>query len=77
MPSPAATRFEIKSIPPHIADRFRRAAALRGITQADYLERLLDLHDRMRLLADSPTNDGRWEQVGTELDALGLQTVSG
>lgn len=73
----AAARFEIKTLPPEIAERFRRGAAFRGLTQAEYLERLLDLHDQMRALADSPTSDGRWQQVATELEALGLQTVSG
>jgi len=58
-------------------ERFSRAASMRQLTHAQYLERLLDLHDRMRSLADTATSDGRWEQVQTEIEALGLQTVTG
>lgn len=71
------TILAIKGMPAHVAERFRRGARARNITQAEYLDRLLDLHDQMRALADSPTSDGRWQQVATELEALGLQTVSG
>ena len=55
--------------------QFRRGAAMRGTSQAQYLAALLELHARMRALADIPTPAGRWEQVATELEALGLQTM--
>jgi hypothetical protein len=40
-----AKPFMIKSVPPDVAVRFAETARLHGITQADLLARLLDLHD--------------------------------
>ena len=56
--------------------RLKRAAGARGLSYGEYVEALIALHDSMRALADTPTSDGRWEQVGTELRALGLETVT-
>ncbi len=53
-------------------DRMARAARVRGMSQDRYLRALLDLHDAMRARADAG-DDG----IGIELEALGLQTVSG
>lgn len=56
--------------------RLKRAAGARGMSYGEYVEALLGLHDVMRALADTSTPDGRWEQVSTELRALGLETVT-
>ena len=64
----------IRSVDDAIAERFARNAAARGMSQAQYLAALVELHSTMRALADSPTSDGRWQQVQTELESLGLQT---
>lgn len=53
-------------------DRMARAARVRGMSQDRYLRALLDLHDAMRARADAG-DDG----ISVELEALGLQTVSG
>lgn len=76
MPS-AIGSILIRNVDADARGRLSRGAAMRGMTQAEYLGRLLDLHDTMRALADTPTSDGRWEQVATELESLGLQTVRG
>lgn len=66
----------ISGADPNTIQRLRRAARIHGMEQAEYLAALLDLHDRMRALADTLTSDGRWEQVGTELELLGLRGAS-
>lgn len=70
-----STILNIRGIDAGAVERIRRAAASRGWTHGEYVARLVDLHDAMRALADTETPDGRWEQVATELEALGLQTV--
>ena len=67
--------LRIRSVFIDTAERFARNAAARGMPQSEYLTALVEMHDRMRALADTPTSDGRWLQVGAELEALGLQTV--
>ena len=74
---PELKTLGLKNVSIDTHSRFARGAAVRGCTQAEYLTALLDLHDRMRALADTPTSDGRWEQIATELEALGLQTITG
>jgi len=64
-----------RNVPAEYRDRLTRAATLRGWTIAEYMCRLMDLHDVTRALADTTTSDGRWEQVATELESLGLQSV--
>ena len=67
----------VLKVAPHVADRFRRAARVRHMTQGDYLERLMELHDRLRKCADSgkggmPICDWAF----AVLDDLQLQTVN-
>ena len=69
-----ATTLNIRKIDPATVERLKRAASARGWTLAEYIARLADLHDAMRALADTQTPDGRWEQVATELQSLGLET---
>ena len=70
--------------PRHVADRFRRAARVRHMTQGDYLERLMILHDCLRELADTDwgsRNNDRTEMAACQwiietLAGLQLQTVT-
>jgi hypothetical protein len=64
----------IRDVPVSVTERFRRAARLRGISQAEYLARLVTLHDEARGWVDedrilSPEN------ISDRLEALGLQSV--
>lgn len=45
--------LRIRNVADPDAQRFRRAAAARGITQAAYLTALLDLHDHIRDTGDA------------------------
>lgn len=72
---PAPVSIAIRGVSADTLAQFRRGAAMRGSSQAQYLAALVELHARMRALADTPTADGRWGQVATELEALGLQTM--
>ena len=65
----------IRNFDPDARERIKRASQARGMTMGEYLSRCAEAVDRMRALADTPTSDGRWEQVGVELESLGLQTV--
>jgi hypothetical protein len=51
--------------------RFRAAAGGRGMTHAQYLTALVELHARIRAAADAGDEVAR-----ATLDALGLQTVA-
>jgi len=62
----------LRRVPAQTAKRFRQAAGGRNLTHAQYLAALVALHDRMRALAD----DGNDDRVRTELERLGLMTVS-
>jgi hypothetical protein len=63
----------IRDVPVSVTERFRRAARLRGISQAEYLARLVQLHDVARAWADEePTTPN---SIGDRLEALGLQRV--
>lgn len=70
------TTLNVRNIDDQAAERIKRAAHARGMTVGQYLAKLIDLHDAMRALADTPTSDGRWRQVAVELEGLGLQTVT-
>ncbi len=61
----------IRNVPVETRERALRAAAARNMTLAEYLTALAQLHDAMRVLADSGH-----EQVRAELEGLGLNTVS-
>lgn len=54
----------IRKLDPATLERFRRGAAARGITQAEYLERLLTLHEFEMAMANR------------ELPAMGLEPVT-
>lgn len=75
MPTPTLTTLNIRNIDATTVALAKQAAASRNMTLGEYFARLVDLHVEMRALADSQTNDGRWEQVATQLEALGLSTV--
>ena len=73
-PDPGAREHEdimLRRVPRQVAMRYRAAAGGRGMTHAQYLTALVDLHARVRDLAD-----GGDEQARGLLDELGLQTVS-
>lgn len=61
----------LRRVPRETAMRFRAAAGGRGLTHAQYLSALVSLHGRLRELADAGD-----EQLRSELDALGLTTVT-
>jgi hypothetical protein len=61
----------LRSVPRPVAQRFRAAAGGRGMTHAQYLAALVELHESMRQRADS----GHAE-LAAELERLGLSTVS-
>jgi hypothetical protein len=62
----------LRRVPAATAKRFRQAAGGRGLTHAQYLAALVELHDAMRGLADEAGE----ERVRAELERLGLTTVS-
>jgi hypothetical protein len=61
----------MRRVPRESAQRFRAAAGARGLTHAQYLAALVELHARLRELAD-----GGDEQAKRELETLGLSTVT-
>ena len=66
--------LNVRNIDGRAAERIKAGARARGWTAGRYLAALVDLHDAMRALADTPTADGRWQQIAVELEALGLET---
>ena len=61
----------LRSVPRGIAMRYRAAAGGRGMTHAQYLTALVELHARIRALADAGD-----EKARETLEELGLQTVA-
>jgi hypothetical protein len=61
----------LRSVPRATAQRFRAAAGGRGLTHAQYLAALVQLHESMRNRAD-----GGDAELAAELERLGLTTVS-
>ena len=61
----------LRRVPRDVAMRYRAAAGGRGMTHAQYLTALVELHGRIRALADAGD-----EQARSALDELGLQTVN-
>lgn len=61
----------LRRVPRDVAMRFRGSAGGRGMTHAQYLSALVELHRRARELADG--GDG---EVGKALDELGLASVT-
>jgi len=74
-PPPGALRESddilLRKVPRETAQRFRAAAGGRGMTHAQYLAALVALHEVARGLAD-----GGDTRIATELERLGLQSVS-
>ena len=73
-PDPGGREHEdimLRRVPREIAMRYRAGAGGRGMTHAQYLTALVELHARVRALAD-----GGDERARAALDELGLQTVS-
>jgi hypothetical protein len=61
----------LRSVPKLVAQHFRGAAGGRGMTHAQYLAALVELHQAMRERAD-----GGDSELGAELEKLGLSTIS-
>ena len=61
----------LRRVPRTVGMRFRAAAGGRGMTHAQYLTALVELHAKIRELADGGDAEAR-----TALDELGLQTVA-
>ena len=61
----------LRRVPRDTAMRFRGSAGGRGMTHAQYLTALVDLHRRARELADAGN-----EQLERELTELGLASVT-
>jgi hypothetical protein len=61
----------LRRVPREVAMRYRAAAGGRGMTHAQYLTALVELHAKVRALSD-----GGNEQARAALDELGLQTVA-
>lgn len=61
----------LRRVPRSVGHRFRGAAGARGITHAQYLAALVDLHEAMRQRADQGD-----PEVAAALERLGLRTVS-
>jgi hypothetical protein len=61
----------LRRVPREVAMRYRAAAGGRGLTHAQYLTALVELHAKIRALAEAGDEAAR-----SVLDELGLQTVS-
>ena len=61
----------LRRVPREVAMRYRAAAGGRAMTHAQYLTALVELHGKIRELADGGDTAAR-----TALDELGLQTVA-
>jgi len=61
----------LRRVPREVAMRYRAAAGGRAMTHAQYLTALVELHAKVRALAD-----GGDEAAKAALDELGLQTVA-
>ena len=61
----------LRRVPREVAMRYRAAAGARGMTHAQYLTALVELHARIRARAEAGD-----EGAKAVLDELGLQTVS-
>jgi hypothetical protein len=61
----------LRRVPRSVGYRFRGAAGARGLTHAQYLSALVELHEAMRQRADQGD-----PEVGAALERLGLRTVS-
>lgn len=62
----------IRNLPSEAAERIKRAAAMRQMTLGEYLDALSRFHDAARAHADAGD-----DALNAELEALGLQTITG
>jgi hypothetical protein len=72
--APGAREHEdimLRRVPRDVAMRFRGSAGGRGLTHAQYLTALVDLHRKVRELADAGD-----ERLARELETLGLASVT-
>jgi len=72
--APAGREHEdimLRRVPREVAMRYRAGAGGRGMTHAQYLTALVELHARIRALADAGD-----EHAAATLIELGLQTVA-
>ena len=72
--APAGKEHEdimLRRVPREVAMRYRAAAGGRGMTHAQYLTALVELHAKVRALAEAGDESAR-----AALDELGLQTVA-
>jgi hypothetical protein len=67
-----ATNLAIAGLDPFVRDRFGLAAAARGLTAAEYLGALVELHEAMRALVDRATHP----EVDQTLRRLRLGSVT-
>ena len=69
-----ARDIHIRALPDDVAERFSRGARARGMNQATYLTRLLELHDCSRSYVNKlGLTTSSW--LKDELARLGLQSV--
>jgi hypothetical protein len=61
----------LRRVPRPVAQRFRASAGGRGLTHAQYLAALVELHEAIRTRAD-----GGDAELTAELERLGLTTVT-
>jgi len=61
----------LRRVPRPVAQRFRASAGGRGLTHAQYLAALVELHEATRMRAD-----GGDAAAAAELERLGLSTVT-
>jgi hypothetical protein len=61
----------LRKVPRPVAQRFRASAGGRGMTHAQYLAALVELHESMRTRADAGN-----AELAAELERLGLTTVT-
>ena len=68
----------IRNVSDTALSRFREGASLRGISQAQYLEKLLDLHQELRSFSEPPpgVTAPEIEYVQYVLRNNGLETVN-
>ena len=59
-------------ISPATMQRLRARATVRGLSQGEYVARLIDLHDACR---GAPGAESRTSYLGAILETLGLQTI--
>lgn len=76
MTPPSGPRRNLYGMSPADLARLSHAARIRGISQGAYVARLLDLHDAIRAIVDSPAGLDEGFQLWRLLSRLGLATVT-